>query len=327
MTAADTPRTMPEEDALTSIRARLDAARALHPTLNGATVGTVLRHVPGRRAIAAGHLGDAAVIYRLDLTGEADRTQAEWDEMQRLWPHMSQGRFRIARPILASPEHGLLVIEHVAGTPLLQLLWQTPPEARAPLILPAADWYRQSTAPTEAWRGVGVNGWLKRAARAAEKQPFEALRACETDILHEMRRIAALMEGLKWRVAICHGDLHPNNLIVDGPRMTAIDIGGSSRMPIYKDMARFLVHMGRRRMIPSGEECLGVDRAGLMAFARAFDLNAAERGLFLPFMIGFEALIRVETPALPTSRIRRAERMYRAMLPDLRRVGLDGSPA
>lgn len=320
------PAAQNDPKVASEIAARLKQARAEDPALDDALINRVIRHIPDRRAICEGLFNGRPVVFRMDLSGETAQSREEWAEMQRIWPHMQTGRFRIAEPIHAVPACGIQVIEQIIGTPLLQHLWQSPPVARAAFLRPGADWYRQYTAISENWQKSRVQGWIRRAGSAAARQPFAELRPHETRLLQEMQRIGGLIEGHDWRVAICHGDLHPNNLIVAGPRLTAIDTGGSSQMPIYKDMARFLVHMARRRMLPSGQICLGVDQRGLEAFIDAFDLTPAECGLFLPFMIAFEALIRVESHALPASRIKRAAQMYHDMLPDMARVGRDDPP-
>jgi aminoglycoside phosphotransferase (APT) family kinase protein len=130
------------------------------------------------------------------------------------------------------------------------------------------------------------------------------------------------VQAQTWRTAISHGDFHPNNLIVDGPRLTGIDLGGSKGLPLTKDMARFLMHMGRRRVKLPGPLAFGVSRAGLDAFGAEFDLSAHERDIVLPFFLAFEALIRVENTGLAPSRIRRAEKMYQSLLPDLEAISL-----
>ena len=107
---------------------------------------------------------------------------------------------------------------------------------------------------------------------------------------------------------------------MDGSRLTGIDTGGSAKLPIYKDMARFLSHMGRRALVPSGSQRFGVDAVGFDAFADAFSLDDRERGIWLPFMIGIEALIRVESKSLSRSRIRRSKQFCETLLDDLRQI-------
>ncbi len=324
--AQDPPPNLPDLDAMLDIAARFEAARARDPRLRDAVLGDLLRLVPDKRAIFRGELDARSVIYRMILT-QGDRSAAkEWDELCRLWPHMSDGDYRTPEPVHFNAEHGLLVMGEITGTPLMKHFTTAAKPARIDAMQRAAEWHRHSTRLSEDWQLIKSQGWINRAARSAQAQPFAHLRDQEARVLDEMRRIGGLIDGHRWRTAISHGDLHPNNLILNGTRLTGLDCGGSGRLPIYKDMARFLMHMGRRRMFPSRSRCLGVDGVGIKCFAQAFDLSPEERGLFLPFLIAFEALIRVETLALPASRIRRAEKMYRDLLPDLRRVGTSDSP-
>ena len=311
------PAPLPDPETLLALQERFEAARAACPELAGAEVNEVLRVVPGKRAIMAGTLDGRGAVFRMFEPNQGDMTTREWREMTRIWPFMNSGAYRVPEPLLHVPEHGLLVIEHVSGQPLLEHFWQSAPETRAHHLRPAAEWLRHYTEGSESWRAGNAAGWLARTERAAATQPFASLRKIETGILDELRRMAATLATQEWRVAICHGDFHPNNLISNEDRLTGIDIGGSARMPVCKDIARFLVHMGRRGMIPSGARRLGVDQQGLAAFAEAFALTSVERGLWLPFFIGCEALIRVESKSLKKGRITRAEEMYAVLRDDL----------
>ncbi len=313
---------LPDLDALMQITARLEQARARAPCLSGAEAGDLIRHIPGKRALFHGTLDGRDVVFRLNLTPENGASQAEWAELQRLWPYMATGDLRTPRPICASPEHGIIVLENVTGTPLMALLYTLEPQARSAWMAPAAAWLRKSTAMSEGWRAAAPDGWIARAEAASARQPFAELRALEVQILSQMRRLKPAVTAQPWRTAICHGDFHPNNLIADGRRLTGIDLGGSKRMPLLKDVARFAMHMGRRRLRLSGATCLGVDRSCLKAFADVLNMSAQERGAVLPFFLAFEALIRVEHTRLPAARIKRAERMYRGLTRDLDRTDI-----
>lgn len=302
---------LPDLDALRHIAGRLESLAV------GLDVSEVLRIVPGKRAMLAGQFEGRAVVARLVEPKFAEALAKEWAELQRIWPHMQSGRYRVAEPILYLPEAGMMVVERVSGAPLLEHLWQEDQETRAQHLRPVAEWLRRYTEGSESWRAGNAAGWLARAERASATQPFARLRRIEAGILRHLRKIAGMVEGADWRVAISHGDYHPNNLILGAGRLTGIDTGGSGRMPICKDIARFLVHMGRRGMIPSGRRHLGVDAEGLDTFAEVFALTEIERRLWLPFFIGVEALIRVENRALKSGRIRRAEEMYALLLADL----------
>lgn len=308
---------LPDMEAVTGVAQRFEAARSTEAALERADLAEILRLVPGQRAVCRGHVDGRACIWRIFLSGQEAAATREWDELQRIWPEMNTGLYRVCEPLYHCAEHGMIAVEELRGTPLLQLLWKAPVQDRAQWLDPAAQWLRCYTESTESWRPSGHDGWLQRAARGARKQPFAALRSLEMDILQQLERLASRLDGVEWRVAISHGDYHPNNLIARQDSLTGIDTGGSARTPIYKDIARFLMHMGRRGMIPSGQRYLGVDRVGLNAFADRFCMSNTERQVILPFMLGVEALIRVETPALSGSRIRRARRMSAALLKDL----------
>ncbi|WP_272004421.1 phosphotransferase [Roseovarius sp. ZX-A-9] len=318
MVPSDSTPPIADFDSAMIIAGQLEAACATDPRVAAIEPRELIRHVPGKRAIFhAGFEGHDAVV-RLCLTPEDGSPAREWAEMQRLWPYMKEGCMRIARPLFACPAHGIVVTAMVPGVPLLKHLQSLTPAARPPYLPAAANWLRQSTSMTKGWHVASAKGWLRRARAASETQPWDNLARYESGIVTEMERLAEQIEGSQWRTAISHGDFHPNNLIAKENRLTGIDIGGSRKMPIYKDMARFLMHLGRRRVNMGGPLLYGVNRAGFEAFCTAFRLEPAERDVFLPFMLGFEALIRVENTALPPQRIARAEKAYRDLLADLR---------
>jgi len=311
----------PEPDAPGAWNDRLAALQTDHPELAGAQIDEVIRHVPGKRAVLRGQMAGRGAVFRFYLD-KPEHAARDWNELSRVWPHMNDGDLQVCAPLAHVREAGLLAVADIPGTPLLQLLYAQEPEARGQWLDPAARWLRAYTDLSETETPAAPEGWVKRASRAVSSQPFNRLRRVEKPILQEVHRIGTMLEGTTWRNAISHGDYHPNNLVAEATRLTGIDCGGSGRLPIYKDMARFLMHMGRRGMIPSGEMYLGVDRQGIAAFARWFDLSTRERTIVLPFFIAVEALIRVETRNLPNSRIRRARKMSDALLADLREVGL-----
>lgn len=304
--------------AMLDLAERLETARAADSAMDSAETGDLLRLVPRRRAIFRGRLGGRAVVFRMFLNPQDDTATREWQEMQRIWPEMRDGPYRIAEPLYHAADHQIVVVEEVRGTPLLKHLWRSAPGERERHLRPCAQWLRHYTESSETWTPAGWSGWLARAERAAATQPFPRLRNIESGILDAMQTLGDAIGDGDWRVAISHGDFHPNNLILNGARLTGIDTGGSGRIPLYKDMARLLVHMGRRGLSLSGESWLGVDRHGFDAFAETFGLSETERNLCLPFMIAFEALIRVETPQLKSDRIDHAAQMYDALQHDLR---------
>lgn len=311
------PSTADDLEHILDLTERFDAARAIDPALKAVEVQDLLRLVKSKRAILSCRFEGRPAVMRLFLDDDHASSRREWEELKRIWPVMSQGPYRVVEPLHHCPSQNLLIVERAEGTPLLELLWQSDRDARLQYLEPAARWLRLYSGGTEEWRGARHRRWLAKAERAAERQVFDTLRSIESEIIALLRQVADRMEGAEWRTAVLHGDFHPNNLMARGDQLVGIDTGGSARMPIYKDMARFLVHMGRRGMLPSGKARLGVDAIGLANMEEVFGLNAFERQFALPFMMGCEVLLRVETRELSSSRIRRAKDMYGMFRDDL----------
>jgi len=312
------PRTAADNlDQILDLTERFEAARATESALQDLEIQDLLRLVKGKRAIFACSFAGRRAVMRMFLEDDHALSRREWAELTRIWPVMSDGPYRVVEPLHHSAAHNLLVVERAEGTPLLQRLWQSDKADRAQDMDPAARWLRRYTGGTEEWRGARHRRWLAKAERAGERQAFDNLRKIERDIIALLHQMADRMDGAEWRTAILHGDFHPNNLIAKGGELVGIDTGGSARMPIYKDMARFLVHMARRGMWPSGKTRLGVDAIGLANMEDVFGLNAFERQFALPFMMGCEVLMRVDTRQLSASRVRRSEEMYCMLRDDL----------
>ena len=311
---------LPDAETLSLATRHFQAASAENPEFSNARIEELIRHVKGKRLVLRGQLSGQNAVFRLYLKPVEDCAR-DWAELSRIWPHMKDGASQVCAPLGCAPKAGVMAVADVPGTPLLQWIYGAEIEDRARYLVPAAKWLRAYTEGTESEARAQPEGWAKRAERAAKAQEFNRLRRLEKPILAEIERLVPLIEGATWRHAISHGDFHPNNLIVKENTVTGIDCGGSRPAPIYKDMARFLMHMGRRAVIPSGEMFLGVDAKGIEAFAEAFELTQKERELSLPFFIAIEALLRAETRNLPQSRIRRARKMSEALLADLQTIG------
>ncbi|GAB4295539.1 MAG: hypothetical protein Kow0058_13090 [Roseovarius sp.] len=308
-------------DALSALLADFAAARGNDPALAGAEIEALIRLVPGKRAIFTGSHDGRPAIFRFHLHAPERSARRDWAELTRAAAHMGQGALRVCTPYHLALPLGLVVTERAPGLPLMQKIWRTP-RAERPALLPAAAlWLKAYTAPTADLAPIRPEGWLRRAERGLARLQLSALHPLKSAILAELHRLAALHGAGQWRTAICHGDFHPNNLLAEGARLTGIDTGGSARLPVCKDVARFLAHMGRRRLHLSGATRYGVDRAGLAIFADTLELAPCERRIWLPFMIGVEALVRVETAALPPGRIRGSEAFCTELLEDLRALG------
>ncbi|MEO0773988.1 MAG: phosphotransferase [Pseudomonadota bacterium] len=311
---------MPDLEAIAALMAQVKNATAGAPELADLDLDEVLRFIDGKRAIFTGTYKDTPAIARFYFEEPRAYARRDWAELQRVRPFMTDPPYRVNEPLYHMPDLGLLVVRRDDGQPMLEKLWQADPADRAAMMPPAVHWLRAYTRPMERRAPMRAASWLAKAEKRLRKQGSARLRPLLIDLNMILHRLVPVMEGHDWRVTISHGDFHPNNLLVGDGLLTGIDTGGSAKLPIYKDMARFLTHMGRRGMHPTGDVRFGVDAGTFDLFAQAFDLDAPEREVWLPFMIGIEGLLRLETNTLSRGRLRRAESFYETLLADLRKI-------
>ena len=303
----------------------LAALETLEPVLASlggeSEVTDLLRLVPGQRAVFRGHFAGRDAVFRLPLD-EPNRSafRTEWAELRRVSDYMSQPPNAVAKPLEHDPVSGLQITAFVPGTPLLDLIGTFEPGRQISLVHHGARWLEAYTAPTIDWAGINPRNWQRKAKETAAQQPHPSLHAIEHQILRKMSGLGRLISGGEWRVGVTHGDFHLNNLIHCDGGLFGIDIGGPGRLPIYKDMARAMTHMTRRIGALSGQRHFGVDAKSYQVFVNTFDLSNPERELFLPFMIAFESLIRVERPEMPETRLTLAHEMAESLLGDLKQI-------
>ncbi|RFP90746.1 hypothetical protein DZK27_00200 [Rhodobacteraceae bacterium 63075] len=285
------------------------------------SIGDALHIVPERHAVFRGALEGRQAAFRLALS-EASREDLarEWGELTRAWEHMSAPPLTTPKPLAFSDAEGLMVTARASGEGLLSHLWRIEAAERAPLIALSADWLRKYTAPTEELRAPNRRPWRRWAEEAAARQPHEALREAEARVLQKMKKLYRQIDLPEWRVVLAHGDFHLNNLFWDGKTLTGIDLGGTGHAPLYKDIARALVHMARRGMLPSGKRRFGVDEEAFEAYAETFSLSETETNGFLPYFIAYETLIKVEHPEMPRARLDHAQEMTEALFADLKAI-------
>lgn len=297
--------------------------RAARTVLRGRdhTVGKALHIVPERHAVFRGGLDGTQAAFRLALSNSAKEQLArEWGELTRAWEHMSPPPLTTPRPLAFGEAEGLMVTSEAPGEGLLSHLWRIEASERAPLIALSADWLNKYTAPSAKLRAPNRRPWRRWAEDATARQPHEALRNSEARVLQKMKKLYRQIDLPEWRVALTHGDFHLNNLFWDGKTLTGIDLGGTGHAPLYKDIARALVHMARRGMLPSGKRRFGVDEEAFQAYAETFSLTETEANGFLAYFIAYETLIKVEHPEMPRARLDHALEMTEALFADLKAI-------
>lgn len=320
MSTPDDPGLAPQFEALMTHAERFEIARRNDPALARAELEDLIRVVVGKQAVIAGRFGETPAIFRIFEDPANPLAAKEWDELQRIYPLMQEPPYQVVRPLYFSKDNGIQITEKVPGTPLMEHLWQLPRRKRLLYLPQSAAWLHSYMGPTLNQARANPLHWLRRAEKIAAQQPFPRLQRCEAAILIEMKRLARQIKGKTWRRALGHGDYHPNNLIATASGLTGIDTGARHMVPIYRDMARFMLHIARRGLTLSRAHHFGVDKSLFDAFATTFELDDTEQQVYLPMLLGFDALTRVESKTLPRRRIKRAHEIYEMLLEDMRKT-------
>lgn len=285
-----------------------------------ASVTKPLRLVLSRHALFEGLWQGEHAVFRIVLNGDCETAAKEWAELNRAWGHMSEPPYLVSKPLHFDESTGLTVTSYAEGRGLLFYLWSIDSAERMAPTHRAADWLHKFTAPSVEARAPNRRPWRIWAESAANKQPHESLQTIEARVLQKMKKLYRNIDVPEWRVALAHGDFHLNNLHYDGETLTGFDLGGTGHAPLYKDIARALVHMARRGMLPSGARRFGVDAAAFDYYVEKFELSDVEANGFLPYFICFETLIKVEHPNMPKARIEHALAMSEALFTDMKQI-------
>lgn len=93
------------------------------------------------------------------------------------------------------------------------------------------------------------------------------------EFLQLLVRTAPQVRELPVPASYSHGDFKPDNVLIDGPRVIAIDIARVFKAPVVYDLAHFLVHLDLHLMHPAGWRLLPRRRQLHAAFLRGYRLG------------------------------------------------------
>lgn len=181
---------------------------------------------------------------RLGLEGDfASKHAVEWRALTAAWDQMEppiEGAGAV-RPLLHDEERGVIVVEHVGGASLRQILdGRSDPPAQARWCHTAGRWLslfqRAPRLATIAPRRAD-NDESVALATAYERHLGDSLasRLARSAIPALGRRECLLGAG--------HGDFAPRNVLVDGEIVRVIDPLGMWRVPHLEDVAFFLLNL------------------------------------------------------------------------------------
>ncbi len=253
------------------------------PGFENFSVSEVLKLSPIAAVLLARLGGEKVIVKRHFGPNAAQVVQNAKAELDFLAQTMAVGPLQINRCLRALPEYGLIVLNHVKGRPIRDVIAEAGPAKRQKLLRQAGEWLALYTAPRRRASVFGPGFWVNQA--------------CDQDIGglpgNVQTAVVALRQALARRAeahaghpiihAATHGDFVPTNAIFAKGVMTGIDVQGESWQAISRDVARFLQTV---RPPDRAQMIYGVALQDWQAFHQSGALPPAEIDTTLPFFIG-----------------------------------------
>lgn len=176
-------------------------------------------------------------------------------------------------------DDGLIMMDWFAATTARQLLNSpgTPVSRVAAAIERTGEWLRafHGDGPQEL-ASVQVDQLLENTLALADGRTSWAGAARFRDFLRLLERTAPQVRELSVPASYSHGDFKPDNVLIDGPRVIAIDIARVFKAPVVYDLAHFLVHLDLHLLHPAGWRLLPRRRQLQAAFLRGYRLGLTQ---------------------------------------------------
>jgi Ser/Thr protein kinase RdoA (MazF antagonist) len=262
------------------------ASQAIGPEADDALAGGALdsalvQYVPEARACARMTLGAGESARALYVKTDSGARGGDTHRlMQALSESRAQRSGRLATPLSLGWQGGTGLHWQAAapGVPLLDLAPLPAPESMARLgdLLAALH-----GTPTPVARAVDVAGLGPQALAVAGllRDHDPRLEGALALLLRELARLADDLAGA--RGATLHGDLHPNNVLVDGDRWTLIDWDSACRGPALLEMGAVCADLLYRALLlqrPAATAFAAID-AFVDAYRAASDTRLPDAAL------------------------------------------------
>jgi hypothetical protein len=198
-----------------------------------------------------GERGLAVKVF-LPASGGQDAARLQYAALTSVWPAFRTSKtMTIPRPLDYFPELSAIVTERVQGRSLQQMFRTVPSllgqeTGMARLAEQAGRWLRKFHDATVLSPGpLDVDNKLEslRANRRLLRGAGFSLELCGK-LETVLDSLAKDVRNLDLAVASVHGDFTVDNVLFDGERIIAIDLGGKDRNAIYHDIATFLNSLG-----------------------------------------------------------------------------------
>lgn len=251
---------------------------------------------------------DGALVVKLARSAEGrTRIAGEAELLRKKAKRLGSGSDRVPEVLRHDAGTGSLLLEHIPA-PSLAVCLDHDGFDRAALVRRAAQWCAAYTRGERVSDDFGGGTWLRfresQAARLSGGRAADAASGLLDLMVRERHRVA----NRPVTRARSHGNLTPQNILVDGETVWGVGVEAGPWIATIKDVARFLVHLSADHPGGAAPGVCGLDAGAIAAFTRAGLFYPGEIDALLPFFAASELVGLLATGVTP-ARLELAGRM------------------
>ena len=204
-------------------------------------------------------------------SGGCEAARSQYAALTSTWPAFQKSpNLSIPRPLDFFPELSAVVTEKVDGEPLQRLFKKIPAQTSQLILLNdhAGQWlqrfHRTTALPPDR---LDVDNKLQHLEANLDhlRRLGFAEGLCQ-QLKDSVSSLAQRLGNVDLAMAGVHGDFTVDNLLVDGDKIIAIDLGGRDRNAVYHDMATYINSLMLIRLSwPAGRSLLERARDAFLA--------------------------------------------------------------
>ncbi len=290
VTAVDVTHLDTRPDATSKISGEIRNVTELmlaQPGIRRFRITEVLKHSDHSAVFRARLNGKPVVVKQFFQSNSASEIAAMQSEIDHLEGVFDGEIFQANTCLHAWPDTGLVVLSFARGQRLSDKISSSDSDQRRRLFRRAGKWLKLYGTGRQQQGSFSPRWWMGRLPNPEHCHMSNASdRALLIELFHGLERAARNSIGASVTHSATHGNFVATNIIFHRGTLCGINIKGDIRLPVAREVARFLVHQQISDSHEGDARQHGIWRDDLRAMISSEVIPNVERDTTLPFFIG-----------------------------------------